>query len=150
MSRLTVLQSFQTILEAEFDRVYVYPDEYASVGNDPVMPFFVFEELPANENNTIAVGDFADLLGVEWTVSIYGYMALGELKSPGVDDAAAKALCYTARDTIRTLLEANLRPSGTLATIGDDRRFFTDFIVPLQWNQDTYLGIYFEIPVTSG
>lgn len=150
MSRLTVLQSLQTILETAFARVYIYPDEYADIENDPKLPIFVLEELPANENNTVAVGDFADLLGIEWTVSLYGYMALGEFPAPGDEDAAAKALAYTARDTIRTLLQANLIPTGALAPIGDERRLYTDFIVRMQWNEQAYLGLYFEIPVISG
>ena len=150
MSRLTVLQSLQTILETEFDRVYIYPDEYSDIENDPTLPIFVLEELPANENNTIPIGGFADLLGIEWVVSLYGYVALGEFPAPGDEDAAAKELAYTARDTIRTLLQANLTPTGALAPIGDERRLYTDFIVRLQWNEQPYLGLYFEIPVTSG
>ena len=150
MGRLTVLQALQTILETQFDRVYIYPDEYSTINNDPALPFFVLEELPATENNTVSVGSFADLVGIEWTVSLYGYAAVGEFPSPGHDDATAKALTYGYRDTIRTLLQANLWPSGVISTLGDDRRLYTDFIVRLQWNEQPYLGLYFEIPVTSG
>ena len=150
MSRLTVLQSLQTILETEFDRVYVYPDEFDDVENDPQMPFFALEELPASENNTIAVGGFADLLGIEWTVSLYGYVAICESEAPGDEDAAGKTLAYVARDTIRTLLQANMTPGGALAQFGDERRFYTDAIVRIQWGKQIYIGLYFEIPVTSG
>ena len=150
MSRLTVLQSLQTILETEFSRVYVYPDEYGNMADEPAVPYFAIEELPAKENNTMPVGGFADLLGIEWTIALYGYMAVDEMPAPGADDAAAKALAYTARDTIRTLLQANTKLSGTLAIMGDDRRMYTDMVVPLQWNQRPYYGLYFEIPVISG
>jgi len=148
MSRLTVLQALQTILETEFSRVYVYPDDYSDIADEPTLPFFALEELPASENNTVVLA--ADWIDTEWTISLYCYMAEGEMPTPGADDAAAKALAYTARDTIRGLLEANLNLTGTAKQIGDDRRTYTDMVVPLQWNQRPYMGAYFEIPVLSG
>ena len=82
MSRLTVLRALETVLETEFDRVYVYPDDYSTVIYNSVtelltLPALALEELPASENNTIIQA--ADWVDVQWTISLYGYMAAGEM-----------------------------------------------------------------------
>lgn len=150
MSRLTVLQSIQTALKGELERVYIYPDDFLADFDavDITAPFHVIEELPVFEKNTIIRA--ADWIDVSWVVALFGFISEGEKIWMTEADAIAKSLTYAHRNTVRGILESNMRPYGVSAPIGDDRRTFTDFITPLQWNKMPYFGYYFEIPVTSG
>ena len=149
MSRLTVLQALQTILETQFARVYVYPDDLEDdFIEKPDLPFIVLEELPAVDNVTRVQA--ADWIETEWYISIMEYTSKGAVAWNTAEDVAAKAAAYTARDTTRTLLEANMTLSGTILRIGDEQHSYVEFVTPIPWNGDPYYGCYFGIPVLGG
>ena len=148
MSRLTVLQALQTILETQFTRVYVYPDDLTTWIDRPTLPFITLEEIPAVDNNTQIWA--ADWIDVSWFISVCGYTYKGEVAWATAKDTVAKATAFAGRDTVRTLLEANTTLGGTTKPIGTENITYTDFLTPLPWNGEAYYGWYFSIPVTSG
>ena len=149
MSRLTVLQALQTILETEFDSVYVYPDDLEDDFIEvPELPFIAIEELPAVDNVTRVQA--ADWIETAWYISMVGYVYKGAVAWNTEKDVAAKALAYPMRDTIRTLLEANMTIGGTILRIGDEQHSYVEFVTPIPWNGDPYYGCYFGIPVLGG
>jgi len=149
MSRLAVLQALQTILETEFDRVYVYPDDFSGTFIEaPTLPFIVLEELPAVDNVTRVMA--ADWIDTDWHISIMGFTSKGPVAWNTVEDTVAKAAAYPGRDAVRTLLEANTTISGTVVRMGDDQHTYVEFVTPIPWNGDAYYGYYFGVPVTGG
>ena len=149
MSRLTVLQALQTILETQFDRVYVYPDDLTtSFPIEPALPFLSIEEIPAADNATRIKA--ADWIDVDWFVSIFGFVYKGVVAMNTPEDVAAKALAYPQRDKVKALLNANTTLGGTTSPIGRDDIAYNEDITPVPWAGVGYYGFFFSIPVTSG
>ena len=151
MTRLTVLQSFQTLLQTQFERVYVYPDDFASSFIvEPTVPFTIVEAVPAIDNETKIYA--ADWIDKDWFVSIFRYVYKYGDDPPTwftEEDVTAKTLALADLATIETLLEANTTLSGLSKPIGNDNFAFQSDIYPLAWNKQAYYGPYFLIPVTS-
>ena len=156
MSELAVLQALQAILQTEFDRVYVYPDDFDTMPDVPDLPFHIIQQNPTAINITRmeAIGFYP----AAWEIDILSYLSAGLLAPPSTDDAAYKALARATMETIRDLLRDNQHLSGTIYQMGDgDNNMWNDYLATeIPWNKSNksdvapYDGCIFEIPVMSG
>lgn len=152
MSRLTVLQAFQTALLNDFERVYIYPDDFE--GNElfyPELPFVLLEETPARQNVTRWYANGLFLTHSEIGVTAFTFR--GETQPPGGNDLEAKALTYPARDLIKARAIADPTWGGAVKIVGEENRTFYHYLLPLVWKGGRdkeltpHFGCAFDFPV---
>lgn len=144
-ARQAALAALAALVETEFDRVYIYPDDYETTPGQPELPFVVVEELPgARDEHPL------DRAAVDhWTAAVYAITSWGEHPAPSDADAVAKVAAIAARDTLVQLVRSDVTLQRT-AVIGQDAdAAFTSTITPLQYNQKPAFGVFMALPVVT-
>lgn len=142
MARSDVLTAVAALVDNTYARTYIYPTNYAAMAKQPSLPFAVIEELPGVQDSMRYYGVWGD----DYLISVYVFVARGEMAAPSTADAAAKALAQSARNTLAATFRANTTLTAAARIVRDGIEF-TSIVTPLQWNQEPYYGVYFELPV---
>ncbi len=148
MNTAATLSAIKTLLLASFDRVYIYPDDYASIALDPELPFVVIEE------NTGAVNNKAKYSGNcafdQWQIRLDVFSADDFHKDRSARDATNMSAARTDRNEVMAILDNTVSLNGTVNYYGDDSNKYTHALAALQWNQKKkYTGSVFLIPVQT-
>jgi hypothetical protein len=145
-ARETTLEALATLLEDVFDRVYVYPTDYAAMASKPELPFVVVEEVPGSRDGHKLSGVGFD----KWTAAVYVITSWGELLPTSAADAAGKALAIAARDALVDLVRDNHTLTNTAVIGHDGPHEFESMITPMAWNAQPAYGAALILPLITG
>lgn len=148
MNTSATLSALKTLLGASFARVYIYPDDYASIPKKPTVPFITIEADPANLNAKAKYN--GNCAFDSWQIKIEVYGAEGIAEYPSSKDATNRTAVIGYRDTIMGILDSNKTITNTVQVSGDEANSYTHAFAPLQWNRSVpYTGYVFLVPVQT-
>ncbi len=134
--------------------VYVWPDEYATVGNNPTVPFMTIGEQVGVQNSIGNLPTGNSNRGIHrWNMELVLYLTYGENQWPSSGAATAELQQRNWAIAINDLLARNRTLSGTVFSIGEQRPggfILADYLIDHeQWDQMPYWAIRFLIPVVQ-
>ncbi len=134
--------------------VYIWPDEYSSIGDTPALPFMVIAEQVGTENS---IGDLPTGRGSRglhrWNMELTIPLVRGENRWPSPGAAEAELQQRNWAPGINDLLARNRTFNGTVFSIGEPRAgtyILADYLIDhMQWDQEPYWAMRVLIPVAQ-
>ncbi len=158
---IEALEAAQTIFNnlapadvTALQNIYVWPDEYSSVGTNPDLPFAIVSEQVGVENfiGDLPTGNSSRGLH-RWHMELTIFLTRGENRWPGPGAAVAELQQRNWALGVNDLLARNRTLNGTVFSIGEARGktfILADYLIDhMQWDQEPYWAIRFLIPVVQ-